>query len=199
MLVTGLLFLLVCSAWCLLSEGIPSVETRSLKKGPKMADGLWDHGLAPEDIERELREVEQLSISWKAALKSRNESTVTALYDSSALLYATFKTRLATPAQILAYFATLCAKEAMSVEFESEDIRIFARNVAINSGLYTFSYKNNGTTVSIPARYTFVYLREDAGPMAGQWEIIEHHSSQDPEKAQTQADHRSLRRLDYKN
>lgn len=179
---------------CLLVYGQESANT--LPKDMKVVDSrvnvLWDHGLASEEIERELQEVKQLSLTWQGALNSRNESAVAALYDSSALLYATFKTRLTTPAEILAYFAALCAKDDLAVVFENEDIRIFARNVAINSGIYVFSYTSNGVTVNTPARFTFVYLREETGPTAGQWAIIDHHSSQDPEKTQAQEVRKSL-------
>lgn len=184
-------FLLACVCACLLIvRGQQAEITLPKDMKPDSASRvnvLWDHGLGVEEIAREQQEVQQLSLSWQAALNSRNASAVTALYDSSALLYATFKTRLTSPSEILAYFAALCSKPDLNVEFESEDIRIFARNVAINSGIYVFSFTaESGLTVNTPARFTFVFMRESTGPSADQWLIIDHHSSQDPEKTHAQ-------------
>lgn len=52
-------------------------------------------------------------------------------------------------------------------------------DIAINSGLYTFSYREGkqGKLVTIPARFTFVYKRQDS-----HWFIINHHSSRLPLK-----------------
>jgi len=53
-------------------------------------------------------------------------------------------------------------------------------DVAINSGFYTFTYKeNDGQLKTVPARFTFVYEFVD-----GKWLIIEHHSSMKPTKMQ---------------
>jgi len=43
------------------------------------------------------------------------------------------------------------------------------------SGLYTFSFEEDGKMVSIPARFSFVYEKEN-----GKWLIVEHHSSKVP-------------------
>jgi hypothetical protein len=48
-------------------------------------------------------------------------------------------------------------------------------NVAINSGLYTLSYTQDGETVTIPSRFSFTYLLKD-----GKWMIMDHHSSKVP-------------------
>ncbi len=49
------------------------------------------------------------------------------------------------------------------------------KETAINTGLYTFSFTDHGKTVKIPARFTFVYEKEN-----GKWLIIKHHSSKMP-------------------
>lgn len=146
---------------------------------------LWDHGLSAEEIAVETKEIVRSINLWQDAINARDSTTVAGLYDPSALLYATFKTRLSTPAEILSYFDALCAKNNLTVSIDMEDVRIFASNVAINSGIYTFTYTNEANIdVHTPARFTFVYLRETSGPSVGQWKIIDHHSSQDPEKHQ---------------
>lgn len=49
------------------------------------------------------------------------------------------------------------------------------KETAINTGLYKFSYTDNGKTVTIPARFTFIYEKDN-----GKWLIIKHHSSKMP-------------------
>ena len=127
-----------------------------------------------EEIKKEISMTTRL---WKVAVDTNNLNKVVDLYDNSALLYATFITRLDTPHKISEYFQHLFEKTDFSVSFDSQDIRVFADNVAINSGTYTFSYISEfGKLIAINARYTFVYLRED-----NCWKIIEHHSSVNPE------------------
>ena len=118
-----------------------------------------------------------IAYAWKTALDTHNIEQTNKLYDKSALLYATFKTRLDTSYKISHYFQSLFTKRDFSVMFNSQDIRVFSDNVAINSGMYTFSYKSElGEPITVNARFTFVYLLED-----DMWKIIEHHSSVDPE------------------
>jgi len=51
-------------------------------------------------------------------------------------------------------------KDNLQVDFHRRDIRVSSDNCAINSGLNTFSY-TKGQKVSVPARYTFVDLKEN--------------------------------------
>jgi uncharacterized protein (TIGR02246 family) len=128
-------------------------------------------------MEEKKDEIIIMGLAWKMAINTHDVERSMDLYNKSALLYATFKTRLDTPYKISQYFQGLFTKRNFSVVFNSQDIRIFSETVAINSGMYTFSYKSElGEAVSINARFTFVYLFED-----GFWKIIEHHSSIDPE------------------
>lgn len=128
-------------------------------------------------MEEKKREIATTTHLWKVAVDTGNIKKVVDLYDTSAVLYATFKTVLDTPHKISEYFQHLFAKTDFSVTFDSQDIRVFADIVAINSGIYTFSYISEfGKLISIHARYTFVYLREDNA-----WKIIKHHSSVNPE------------------
>lgn len=128
-------------------------------------------------MEEKKREIATTTRLWKVAVDTNNLNKVVELYNDSALLYATFMTRLDTPHKISEYFQHLFEKSDFSVSFDSQDIRVFADNVAINSGIYTFSYISDfGKLISIKARYTLVFLYED-----NCWKIIEHHSSVNPE------------------
>lgn len=121
-------------------------------------------------------EVAAATGEWERAVDAHDAARIASLYDHEALLYATFQTRLDNPGEILSYFERLVEKDNLQVDFHRRDIRVFSENCAINSGLYTFFYTENGKKVSVPARYTFVYLKEN-----GAWKIIEHHSSLNPE------------------
>jgi len=113
---------------------------------------------------------------WAAALASRDAAKIVALYDPEAILYATFTTRIGTQDGLLKYFTGLTKKADLKVRFTQQNIRVFDRDTALNSGLYVFSFTENGKTVKVPARYTFVYVKEH-----GAWKIIDHHSSVFPE------------------
>jgi hypothetical protein len=145
-----------------------------------------DHGITEENdvIETKRNEVQELHRDWKRTIDTQDLAGVVALYDPGALVYATFKTTLSTSKEIESYFKHLFTKDELSVTFEKHQTRIYAVNTAITSGIYTFHYSSNGTVVDVPARFTFVYLREVAGESKDTWKIIDHHSSVDPENTQ---------------
>ena len=110
--------------------------------------------------------------TWAAALKARDVQQITSLYDKDAYLYATFKNMADSQADIREYFEKLFKHQNLNVVFVKQFVRDYG-DVALNSGLYTFSYQDDGAKkVSVPARYTFVYLKTPQG-----WKIIDHHSS----------------------
>lgn len=123
------------------------------------------------------KEIQQAGSDWAQAIASRNPEKITALYDKNALLYATFSNLIDTQAGILEYFKNLTKKKDLKVTFTKQTIRLF-NDAAINSGLYVFSFTENGKTVEVPGRYTFVYAETKSG-----WKIIDHHSSVSPETA----------------
>lgn len=122
-------------------------------------------------------EISKLSALWGQTLAERNPQKIADLYDKDALLYATFSNLINTHDGILQYFVKLTKNKDLKVNFTQQSIRPFD-DVALNSGTYEFSYTNDqGKTVRVPARYTFVYYKTPAG-----WKIIDHHSSAMPEK-----------------
>jgi uncharacterized protein (TIGR02246 family) len=72
--------------------------------------------------------------------------------------------------EIRDYFVHFLSKEPHGRIIE-QNIRIYD-NIAINSGLYTFSLMEDGGHTDVAARFTFVYQKYEDG-----WLIIEHHSS----------------------
>lgn len=121
--------------------------------------------------------VEALGTAWGKALASRDPHKIHALYDKEAVLLATFTNELDTPTEIHNYFVGLTKREGLQVQFDEQNIRILDNDTATNSGLYTFSFIENGKRVFVPARYTFVYAKR-----GNDWLIVEHHSSVRPEK-----------------
>lgn len=111
-----------------------------------------------------------------AAATPEDPSGVVALYAEDAVLWGTISTeRRDTPAAIKDYFVTALAKlPQLSVVFEKPKIRIYG-DTAINTGYYTFSYVKDGAQATLPARYSFTYVKHD-----GNWMIADHHSSAMP-------------------
>jgi uncharacterized protein (TIGR02246 family) len=119
---------------------------------------------------------------WAKALASRNVDAILACYDPKAVLWPTLSAkRHDTPEAIRGYFTRLTAKKGLKVTFgeAAHLIRFYGKGeVAINSGDYVFSYEDGGKTVSLPARFSFVYRKTPGG-----WKIIDHHSSAMPAEA----------------
>lgn len=126
--------------------------------------------------ESQLQSVNQATQAWVNAIDARNAQQITALYDPQAILYATFKNMIDDQQGIYNYFKKLTANQNLKVKMNKENIRLYGET-AINSGIYTFSYDENGKHIIVPARYTFVYTDAPKG-----WIIVDHHSSVLPEK-----------------
>lgn len=122
------------------------------------------------------QEIAKAGQTWAIDLSSGNPEKIASLYDKNALLYATFNNKLDSHQGIIKYFKNLMQKKDLRVRFTEQHIRVY-HDAAINSGFYVFSFQENGKTIAVPARYTFVYSLEPSG-----WKIIDHHSSVMPEK-----------------
>ena len=73
------------------------------------------------------------------------------------------------------YFAmAFRALPYLEVTFGEQLIRVYGET-AVNTGDYTFSYKKGGERETLPARYSFTFLR-----VGGEWMIVDHHSSAMP-------------------
>jgi len=116
-------------------------------------------------------EVSNAGVMWGKALESRQPQSIADLYSKEAYLYPTFENIKDSHKTILDYFVQLTKNDALKVVFNQQHIQLFG-NIAVNSGFYTFSYKKEGKVVTVPARYTFVYLHE-----GNKWLIVNHHSS----------------------
>lgn len=123
-----------------------------------------------------MQEILKAAQQWQEALSSGDENNVTALYHPEAVLWGTLSPVIRNnPELIKEYFVKFATLEDIRVEFKDPVIRIYGE-VAVNTGYYTFSWKENGKMVVVPARYSFVYKKK------GDWKIIDHHSSVIPEQ-----------------
>lgn len=114
-------------------------------------------------------EIISLFDEWNSTLQTGQPQKVVALYETNGILLPTLSNKVRhNHEEIEDYFTHFLAKTPQG-KIDEANVRIFDQ-IAINSGVYTFTF-NDGTTVQ--ARFTFVYRWNGR-----RWMIIEHHSSQ---------------------
>lgn len=117
-------------------------------------------------------EIGKLFDYWNRAVQSGDPKKVTELYDEKAILLPTVSNEVRhNHAEIEEYFRHFLSKAPKGKVNES-NVRVFG-DIAINSGLYTFTFKDESV---VRARFSFVYERRSE-----RWIIVEHHSSAMPE------------------
>ena len=117
-------------------------------------------------------EIIKLFDEWNSALQTGDPKQVVALYEANGILLPTVSNQVRhNHSEIEDYFVNFLAKGPVG-KIDEANVRIFGQ-VAINSGVYTFTFKDGAV---VPARFTFVYRWNGQ-----RWMIIEHHSSQMPE------------------
>ena len=117
-------------------------------------------------------EITDLFNQWNSTLQTKDPKKVSALYEENGILIPTLSNKVRhNHEEIEDYFTRFLAKGPRG-EIDESNIRVFG-DIAINSGVYTFSFKDES---SVSARFTFVYRWNQE-----RWMIIEHHSSTMPE------------------
>lgn len=112
---------------------------------------------------------------WARKFSASSPESILKLYAEDASLWGTLSPiRRANPASIRDYFEQVFVFTDRLVVFHDSNIRCFGE-IAINSGSYTFTLVKEGEKLTIPARYSFTYVKRN-----GQWLIAEHHSSAMP-------------------
>src|SRR5262245_62177146 len=113
---------------------------------------------------------------WATVFADNNPDTITPLYAKDAVLWGTLSpTVRSDPAAVKAYFVgAFQALPKAIVKFGDQLIRVYG-NTAVNTGYYTFSFTKDGETKSIPARYSFTYVKD-----GNDWKIVDDHSSAVP-------------------
>ena len=116
-------------------------------------------------------EISDQFVMWNEALQTGNPDNVVACCAEDAILLPTVSAKVRhNHAEIRDYFVHFLAKKP-SGRITEQNIRIYDE-IAINSGLYTFSLTENDDQTDVAARFTFVYKKSADG-----WLIVEHHSS----------------------
>jgi uncharacterized protein (TIGR02246 family) len=110
---------------------------------------------------------------WAEVFADDNPDAILAMYDQEARLWGTLSPKLRdTPELIRDYMvAAFKALPGHKVSFGEQEIRVYG-DTAINTGYYTFSFVKDGEPKSLPARYSFTYVKR-----GDKWMIVDHHSS----------------------
>ncbi len=122
-------------------------------------------------------DVAAATAKWGEVLALGEPDPVLALYDDeTAVLWGTISpTRLDGKPGIRGYFERAYkALPGLTVAFGDGNIRVLG-DTAVNTGYYTFSFTKDGQPKSLPARYSFTYVKRPWG-----WMIVDHHSSAMP-------------------
>ena len=114
--------------------------------------------------------------SWARALGEDDPDKVVPLYAEDAVLWGTLSpTVRADRAALRDYFVTAFkVLPGLKVAFGDQLIRVYG-GTAVNTGYYTFSFAKDGEAKTLPARYSFTYVKSDE-----HWLIVDHHSSAVP-------------------
>ncbi len=121
-------------------------------------------------------DVAAATAKWAEAFSEEKPDRILALYDKEAVLWGTLSPkRRDNPEAIQDYMVTaFAALPGHRVSFGDQLIRVYG-NTAINTGYYAFTYTKDGETKTLPARYSFTYVKRN-----GRWMIVDHHSSAMP-------------------
>jgi uncharacterized protein (TIGR02246 family) len=132
--------------------------------------------MVPPVLAGDKEDVAAAAAEWTKLFVDDNPDAILALYAKDAVLWGTLSpTRRETPAALREYFVgAFKALPGHKVAFGDQLIRVYG-DTAINTGYYTFSYVKDGQPQTIPARYSFVYVKQ-----GGKWLIVDHHSSAVP-------------------
>jgi uncharacterized protein (TIGR02246 family) len=121
-------------------------------------------------------EVASATATWGQALGADDPDKVLPLYADDAVLWGTLSPKVRADREALRdYFVTAFkVLPGLKVSFGDQLIRVYGE-AAVNTGYYTFSYVKDGETKTLPARYSFTFVKNGA-----HWLIVDHHSSAMP-------------------
>ena len=132
--------------------------------------------LVPIAVAGPKEDVSAAAMAWASALGEDDPDKVLPLYAEDAVLWGTLSpTVRADRAALRDYFVTAFkVLPGLKVAFGDQLIRVYGAT-AVNTGYYTFSYVKDGEAKSLPARYSFTYIKN-----GDHWLIVDHHSSAMP-------------------
>ena len=113
----------------------------------------------PESEEKKIMEVSKLFDKWNAALQTGDPRQVAALYAPTGILLPTVSNKVrTTPEEIEDYFTSFLKIKPFG-KIDDANVRLLSDDLAINSGVYTFSLNVDGTPSTVQARYSFTYKK----------------------------------------
>lgn len=121
-------------------------------------------------------DVAAATLKWAQTLGQNDPDKVVLLYAPDAVFWGTLSpTVRADRAALRDYFVTAFkVLPGLKVTFGEQLIRVYG-NTAVNTGSYTFSYRKDGEAKTLPARYSFTFVKQGEN-----WIIVDHHSSAMP-------------------
>jgi uncharacterized protein (TIGR02246 family) len=121
-------------------------------------------------------DVAAATAKWGETLAQNDPDKVLTLYATDAVLWGTLSpTVRADRASLRDYFVgAFKVLPGLKVSFGEQLIRVYG-TTAVNTGYYTFSYSKDGEPKTLPARYSFVFVKDGQN-----WVIVDHHSSAMP-------------------
>jgi uncharacterized protein (TIGR02246 family) len=144
---------------------ILNIEIPTLAENQKATNCV---NVAKEDIKK-------LFDRWNNSLRTKKPDIVVKNYADDAVLLPTLSQKMRqNSANLREYFVDFL-KNSPSGKIDQRVIRISC-NSATDTGIYTFTFINQGKQKKVPARYSFVYEY-----INGKWLIVSHHSSKMPE------------------
>jgi uncharacterized protein (TIGR02246 family) len=121
-------------------------------------------------------DVSATTAKWADTLGEDNPNTILPLYAPDAVLWGTLSPTVRSDrAALHDYFVrAFAALPGLKVTFGEQLVRVYG-NTAINTGYYTFSFVKDGEQKTLPARYSFTFVKS-----GNTWLIVDHHSSAMP-------------------
>lgn len=124
------------------------------------------------------KDITALFDQWNQSLQTGKPEEVVKNYAPDAILLPTVSNRVRhNHDEIKDYFEHFLDKKPVG-KLDEQNVRLLGNDIAINSGIYTFTLNHEERPRDVQARYTFVYRK-----LNDKWLIIEHHSSFMPEKS----------------
>jgi hypothetical protein len=122
-------------------------------------------------------QVIKAALNWVTAIETRSPENVIRLYHSDAVLWGTLAKDIRHGHEnIKSYFIKFLKRDSLTCRFISGEVRLYG-DFAFYSGAYEFTWRITDLSITVPARFTFIFKNEK-----GNWLILEHHSSLYPDQ-----------------
>lgn len=111
-------------------------------------------------------------------MKYQNPEKMAGLYHPEALFVGTIAEDIAdsTEGHVSYFHEFYRGKRNLNVAFDAARIRLLGDDIATAGGRYSICFDEGNERVVVPARFSFVYVRDEEGNM----KITQHHSSANP-------------------